>query len=117
MRVEDVLHLFAAKGAKFSGAYRAAAETALEIVLKIMSCDPLSIKRGGARITFQGMVTEPDTDGEKTRIGWYRNMRALVKFEYPREDGIATTKGNVHNSETIREGQNALAILAAGLST
>jgi len=110
MRVEDVLHLFAAKGAKFSGAYRAAAETALEIVLKIMSCDPLSIKRGGARITFQGMVTEPDTDGEKTRIGWYRNMRALVKFEYPREDGIATTKGNVHNSETIREGQNALAI-------
>ena len=110
MKVQTVLQVLARKGACFEGPWRAAAETALEIILAVVTCEPATVRRGGARIAFQGNVLQPESHAVRSIIGWHEHRRGLVKLEYPREDSIVITADNVHNSENVREGQNAVAI-------
>ena len=108
MKVQEVLQVFARKGCQFVGGFKAAAVTAVEKALEVMTFDPSTVRRGGARVTFQGFVRQT----ENKQVAWSENMKAVVKFEYPKDGGLVITSSNAHNSENVREGQHAHAIEA-----
>jgi len=111
MKVNEVMQVLAIKGVVFDGPWKAGAETLLGKALKVVTFDPESVRRGGARVTFQGDVKRPEKEASSRAISWHEHKRALAKIEYPR-DGKQRVIGpdNVHNSENVREGQNYLAI-------
>ena len=110
MKVNEVLQVFTEKGVTFVGPWRAGAEVLLAKVMEVMTFDPSTVRRGGARITFQGYVKQPR---KEALIGWHEHRRGLAKIEYPRlgpERIRVIGPSDVHNSENIREGQNSIAI-------
>jgi hypothetical protein len=81
MKVNEVLQVFTEKGVTFVGPWRAGAEVLLAKVMEVMTFDPSTVRRGGARITFQGYVKKPRKEAS---IGWHAHRRGLAKIEYPR---------------------------------
>ena len=90
MKVQEVLQVFARKGCQFVGGFKAAAVTAVEKALEVMTFDPSTVRRGGARVTFQGFVRQT----ENKQVAWSENMKAVVKFEYPKDGGLVITSSN-----------------------
>jgi len=110
MKVNEVMQVLASKGVVFDGPWKAGAESLVEKMMEVVTFDPESVRRGGARVTFQGDVKKPENDAVQRAIAWNEHRRALAKIEYPREGRRVIGPGDVHNSENVREGQNYLAI-------
>ena len=107
MKIQIILQIMICKGCFLDGS-REAAATELGIALKYMSFDPSTVRRGGARVTVQGIVKYPGDPRTASKIAWRDNWRATVKFDYHRKGDQLCTNATMHNSETIRESQSLI---------
>ena len=104
MKVQTILQIMICKGCFLQGCSDAAA-TALGEALIYMSLDPSTVRRGGARVTVQGIVNYPGDQKIASKIAWRDNWRATVKLDYPRTGDPVCTSATLHNSENVRESQ------------
>ena len=107
MKIKTILQIMICKGCFLHGS-RVAAETALGVALRYMSLDPLTVRRGGARVTVQGIVNKPGDSIIASRIAWKNNWRATVKLDYTKEGDPVCTSATLHNSESVREAQSLI---------
>jgi hypothetical protein len=80
MKVQTILQIMICKGCFLQGCSDAAA-TALGEALLYMSLDPSTVRRGGARVTVQGIVNYPGDQKIASKIAWRDNWRATVKLD------------------------------------
>jgi hypothetical protein len=107
MKIQTISQKFISLGC-FDHDSKQAAEIALKVALKYMSLDPSTVRRGGARVTVQGIVKHPGDSSKASAIGWKQNWRATVKFDYNKIGLPICTSATIHNSESVRESQSWL---------
>ena len=109
MKMQAIMQRFVGLGC-FNHDSMHAAETALGVALRYMSLDPSTVRRGGARVTVQGIVKYPGDQGKASAMGWRRDWMATVKFDYDKIGLPKCTSATMHNSESVRESQSLILI-------